>query len=134
MTTTRLRSHTARSRTAAHNTLIALATATAVSAAGLLTLAAPVQAQPMMPPNTPSPACDQWVFNGEFVAVGAPQEGTTWVVTFHPTGHLATGDAVVAFADGGNVTGHVVDGYVYRAIAFNIQFGGDPSNVWHFKG
>jgi hypothetical protein len=114
-----------------------LAIATAIGAVGFLTVAPPTQADPRAP-HPLAPACDNYVFNGEFRIRGTPRnfiEGDArWEVSFASTGKSAgTGPAVVTFDDGGRVTGRVIEGWVAgQAIEFRIMW--DNNSAWDFWG
>ena len=94
---------------AAKRTAQVLAAATAITAAGLLTVAAPAQAHPMLPL---APACSQYGFNGDF----SIRQDNGWQTFFTANGPSAgTGRAVTIYQDNvtkdkGNVTGGGIQG------------------------
>ncbi len=104
-----------------------LAGALAISAAGCLTVVPAAQAEPLIAP----PACDKYVFNGEFRARGS----NGWTVSFNSTGEYASGPAEVRFDDGGRVQGNVQSGRVVgNTIQFSIKWENNPQNIWDFWG
>lgn len=90
-----------------NSTVQILSAAATIAALGFLTVAPPVQADPIA--SVPlAPACDQFVFNGRFEARGTPldHERSGWKVFFDATGQSAgTPPAAVVFNDGGEVKG-----------------------------
>lgn len=112
----------------------------ASAAAGLATclaLAPPSHASPLAPLPL-APACDQFVFPGDFHVQGTPRnfiEGDArWQVSFTATGASAgTGPAVVTFDDGGRVTGRVIEGGIAgRDVDIHISW--DNGTDWQFWG
>jgi hypothetical protein len=91
-----------------------LAAATAISAMGFLTVSPPVQAHPMLPL---APACNQYVFNGDF----ALKQSYGGVVSFNSTGPAASGVAL-----NGQDSGLVTGGIQGRNVDFTITWGGQP--------
>jgi hypothetical protein len=79
------------------------AAATAISAIGVLTVAADVQADPMVPL---APPCDQWAFPGDVLIREA---GTGWDVSFSSSGQSAGGRAT-ATGPGGTKSGNISGG------------------------
>ena len=89
-----------------------LAAATAITAAGFLTVSPPVQAHPMLPL---APACNQYVFNGDFTL----RQDNGALISFTSTGPVA-GGTVRAGTDSGTVTGAIQG----RNVHFTINWGG----------
>lgn len=120
-----------------NSTVQILSAATTIAALGFLTVAPPVQADPIAPVPL-APACDQFVFNGRFEARGTPldHERSGWKVFFDATGQSAgTPPAAVVFNDGGQVKGRVVAGGIQgRSINFRIKWDDKPDNFWSFWG
>ncbi len=89
-----------------------LAAATAITAMGFLTVSPPVQAHPMLPL---APACNQYVFNGDFTL----RQDNGAVISFNSTGPVASG-TVRGGTDSGIVTGSIQG----RIVDFTINWGG----------
>jgi hypothetical protein len=89
-----------------------LAAATAITAAGFLTVSPPVQAHPMLPL---APACNQYVFNGDFTL----RQDNGALISFNSTGPVAGGTARGG-TDSGTVTGSIQG----RNVDFTINWGG----------
>ena len=105
------------------STDLLLATTAAMTAAGLLTVASPAQAEPT--------ACAQWGYNGR-VELGG---GNGWWVTFNSNGPRPTGSATVHFVDGGKVDGTIIGGDIQgNVVDLTIVWGDKPNNVWTFHG
>ncbi|PXX01575.1 hypothetical protein [Mycolicibacterium moriokaense] len=106
--------------------------ATAITAVGFLAVPTPARAGP------PSPACTQFVFNGDFAIRGTPQgAGANWQVFFTSTGPTAAGRAVAVFDDGGKETGDVStgnpgDSIQGRKIQLALKF--DNNTTWYLSG
>jgi len=100
-----------------------LAAATAITAAGFLTVLPPVQAHPMLPL---APACNQYVFNGDFTL----RQDNGALISFDSTGPVASG-TVRGGTDSGTVTG----GIQGRTVDFTITWGGQPLYApFEYKG
>ena len=89
-----------------------LAAATAITAMGFLTVSPPVQAHPMLPL---APACNQYVFNGDFTL----RQDNGALISFNSTGPVASG-TVRGGTDSGIVTGSIQG----RNVDFTINWGG----------
>jgi hypothetical protein len=111
------------------------AVSTAIGAVGFLAVAPLAQAGPLAPLPL-APACDKYVFDGEFRIRGIPAaaEDADWEVSFTSTGTSAgTGPAVVTFDDGGQVFGHLIEGGISgRGIDFRILW--NNNTAWSFWG
>jgi hypothetical protein len=99
-----------------------LAAATAITAMGFLTVSPPVQAHPMLPL---APACNQYVFNGDF----ALKQSYGGVVSFNSTGPAASGVAL-----NGQDSGLVTGGIQGRNVDFTIDWGGQRPDVREYTG
>jgi len=98
------------------------AAATAITAAGFLTVAPPVQADP---------GCAQWGFNGRVELAG----GNGWWVNFNATGPTAPTSATVSFVDGGRVDGTISNSAIQgNVVDLSIVWGDKPNNIWDFHG
>jgi hypothetical protein len=91
-----------------------LAAAAAITAMGFLTVSAPARAHPMLPL---APACNQYVFNGDFTF----RNDRSGPISFNSTGPVASG-TVRAGNDSGTVTGSIQG----RNVDFTITWGGQP--------
>jgi hypothetical protein len=89
-----------------------LAAATAITAMGFLTVSPAVQAHPMLPL---APACNQYVFNGDFTL----RQDNGALISFSSTGPVASG-TVRGGTDSGIVTGSIQG----RNVDFTINWGG----------
>jgi hypothetical protein len=89
-----------------------LAAATAITAMGFLTVSPPARAHPMLPL---APACNQYVFNGDFTF----RNDRSGPISFNSTGPVASG-TVRAGTDSGTVTGTIQG----RNVDFTITWGG----------
>jgi hypothetical protein len=94
-----------------------LAAATAITAAGFLTLSPPAQAHPMLPFPL-APACNQWAFNGDF----SLQQSNRNDVRFNATGPNANG--ALAEANGDEYHGPVAGGITGDKVDFTIPWRG----------
>ena len=92
-----------------------LATATALSAAGLLVNPAPAQASPMFPL---APACKQYGFGGAF----SLRQDNGFRVSFSSTGPTARGSATAVGGSGATMRGTVTGGIQGRNVDFTIRF------------
>ena len=89
--------------------------ATLISAAGLLTVASPAQATPMLPL---APACNQWAFGGSF----AIQQLNGYSVAFNATGVIANGPAYVKAQTGQRDNASVKGSIVGRDVQFTLVY------------
>jgi hypothetical protein len=102
---------------------LTIVAASAMTAAGFLTIAPPVQADPA--------SCTQFGFNGRSEIAG----GNGWWVNFDATGTEPRSSATVHFVDGGKVDGTIIGGSVQgRTVDMTIVWGDKPNNVWVFHG
>jgi hypothetical protein len=91
-----------------------LAAATAITAMGFLTVSPPAQAHPILPFPL-APACNQYVFNGDFTL----RQDNGALISFNSTGPVASGTARGG-TDSGTVTGSIQG----RNVDFTINWGG----------
>lgn len=101
-----------------------LAAATAIAAAGCLTV--------VLPTSVAVAKCSQYGFNGGFSVRG----DNGWTVDINSTGTSAAGShAAVRFDDGGTVNGSVSRGGIQgNVVDFAVQWTDKPNNVWNFHG
>ena len=90
------------------------AAATAIGVVGFLTLSPPAQAHPMLPFPL-APACNQYLFNGDFTF----RQDNGALIGFNSTGPVASG-TVRGGTDSGTVTGSIQG----RNVDFTINWGG----------
>jgi hypothetical protein len=113
-------------RPTAMRTSQVFAAATAITAVGFLTVAAPAQAHPMLPL---APPCSQYVFNGGFsVREDAGPRFLGAQTFFSSTGPTTVGGRAVSVSDD-NVhkwLGNVSGGIQGRKIDFTITWDGGP--------
>jgi hypothetical protein len=101
------------------------AATTAITALGLLTVAAPAQAAPE--------ACSQYAFNGQQFLISGANIGE--VVVDAGTGTTFVGEASTFGDDGRAVHGFVSGGGIQgRDINFTISWIEESDTVWTFKG
>lgn len=107
------------------------ATATALTAVGLLAPSPPAQARPMSPLPL-APACSQWGFPGDF----SLKQSNGDTVHFTATGPVASGLAAATGGSRGPFTGNVNGGITGDRLDFSINWGiafNHPS-VGHYVG
>jgi hypothetical protein len=102
-------------QTAAKRTALVIAAATAITAAGFLTVPAPAQADPMLPL---APACSQYGFTGNF----SLRQSNGYVVRFNSTGQVAGGQAFATGDSGDKLQGPVSGGVQGRDVDFAIRW------------
>ena len=93
-----------------------LVAATAITAMGFLTVSPPVQAHPMLPL---APACNQYVFNGDFTL----RQDNGALISFNSTGPVASGPAHATGGDRGGFDGNVTGGIQGDKLDFEISWG-----------
>lgn len=108
-----------------------LAVATAATLGLFVTLSAPAQAHPLLPPPL-GPACSQWGFPGEF----SLKQSNGDTVRFTSTGPVASGLATATGGGNGPLTGDINGGVTGDKLDFSINWGvifHQPS-VGHYLG
>src|SRR5258708_32534680 len=104
------------------------AAATAISAVGFLTVAAPAWAGPMFPLPL-APPCSQYAFKGDF----SVRQANGYQVFFSSTGPAASGNAVAVGDGGDKLQGSVSGGITGRSVEFTISWN-NGKGLGHYTG
>jgi hypothetical protein len=101
--------------------------ATAITAAGFLTVSPPARAHPMLPL---APACSQWGLNGVF----SLQQSNGDTVRFTMNGPVASGTAHATGGSNGPLQGLVSGDIQGDQIGFTIRWSVDPPQIGVYTG